>query len=388
MTASIQTKGDMYYIVLNWVETELEQGIPKKKRKQQWVKSDIPVSGNNKRKIEAKRSEVLREWEDKITGNDNGMLFADWLSQWLEETQGQIAESTYFEYRKQIENSIAPYFREKKIKLRDLETYHIQEFYNMRLHTVSANTVKHYHANIHKALSYAVKMGRLRKNPADNVELPEIKKRVADYYTTSELRQLLNNTSGSPIETIVYLAAWFGMRRGEIIGLRWSSVDLDRGVLSVTGVVKDKSKAGIKNRNLYYVPNPKTDSSIRSFPMSETAKKYLTELKAKQERWSKSPGYNHDWDDFVCVRKNGDLIPLEYVTRTFPQLCEKSGMRPIRLHELRHTNLSLLLENGATMKELQEWAGHSSYSTTANIYAHVQAKSKEKLTATLEGILG
>ena len=128
MTASIQTKGDMYYIVLNWVETELVQGIPTKKRKQQWVKSDIPVSGNNKRKIEAKRSEVLREWEDKITGNDNGMLFADWLSQWLEETQGQIAESTYFEYKKQIDKSIAPYFREKKIKLRDLETFHIQEF--------------------------------------------------------------------------------------------------------------------------------------------------------------------------------------------------------------------------------------------------------------------
>lgn len=83
------------------------------------------------------------------------------------------------------------------------------------------------------------------------------------------------------------------------------------------------------------------------------------------------PEYNHVWDDFVCVRQNGDLIPLEYVTRTFPRLCEKSGMRPLRLHELRHTNLSLLLENGASMKELQEWAGHSSYSATANIYAHV-----------------
>ena len=79
------------------------------------------------------------------------------------------------------------------------------------------------------------------------------------------------------------------------------------------------------------------------------------------------------------IRDNGDLIPLEYVSRAFPKLCEKSGLKRLKLHELRHTNISLLLEYGASMKELQEWAGHSNYNTTANIYAHIQEESKNRL---------
>lgn len=107
----------------------------------------------------------------------------------------------------------------------------------------------------------------------------------------------------------------------------------------------------------------------------------------KQKLRQNTANYNHYWDDFVCVRKNGNLLPLEYVSRAFPKLCEKCGLRRITLHELRHTNISLLLDKGANMKELQEWAGHSSYQTTANVYSHIGAKSKEKLTNLLEDLL-
>lgn len=92
--------------------------------------------------------------------------------------------------------------------------------------------------------------------------------------------------------------------------------------------------------------------------------------------------------DFVCVRENGDLIPLEYVSRAFPKLCKDCGLRELKLHELRHTNISLLLSDGASMKEVQEWAGHSNYSVTANTYAHIQAKSKSRLTDSISSLLG
>ena len=111
-------------------------------------------------------------------------------------------------------------------------------------------------------------------------------------------------------------------------------------------------------------------------------------LKDIQDSRKTNSEYNHQWDDFVCVRDNGDLIPLEYVSRAFPKLCEKSGLKRLKLHELRHTNISLLLEYGASMKELQEWAGHSNYNTTANIYAHIQEESKNRLTNTIELLLG
>ena len=97
--------------------------------------------------------------------------------------------------------------------------------------------------------------------------------------------------------------------------------------------------------------------------------------------------YNHAWDGFVCVRENGDLVPPDYISKRFPEFCERCGLRRIRFHELRHTNLSLLLDSGASMNDIQSWAGHSSYSTTANIYAHIQSKSKEKLSQMLDKII-
>lgn len=131
----------------------------------------------------------------------------------------------------------------------------------------------------------------------------------------------------------------------------------------------------------------KTRTSIRSFPMSQTAVDYLLKVKTEQDERKKRKGYNHKFDDFVCVRANGDLIPLTYVSRAFPQLYEKCGLRRLKFHELRHTNISLLLEQGASMKELQEWAGHGSFNTTADIYSHIQAKSKERMTAMLDAVL-
>lgn len=379
MTASLQTKGDKYYAVLSWQDNM-------HRRKQKWVQTGFPVSGNNKRKAEAKMREILNEWESKISLNGNDMLFADWMLQWLEESKGTIAESTYVSHRNTVTNVICPWFKSRKIKLCDLKPYHIQEFYNERLKSVCANTIRHYHANIHKALAYAVKMERINSNPADRVELPKVEPHVASYYSAEQLKALLDNAKGTKLETVIRLASWFGLRRGEIIGLRWSSIDLVNDRLTVTGVISDKSESQ-KSRDLRYVPCPKTKSSFRSFPIPPSAKAYLLDLKAKQDEWQKHPDFNHKWDDFVCIRPNGDLIPLEYVTRAFPKLCVQSGLPRLRLHELRHTNISLLLESGAAMKDLQEWAGHSSYSTTANIYSHIQAKSKERLAASMEEIL-
>lgn len=144
---------------------------------------------------------------------------------------------------------------------------------------ISAATVHRYHANIHKALRYAVKVELLTENPADKVELPKMKKHIAEYYSAEEVKTLLENVKGTPLETVVYLASWFGLRRGEIIGLRWSSIDFERGILSITGTVKDKGKSGSKIENMRYEPTAKNASSIRSFPMGETVIDYLRAIK-------------------------------------------------------------------------------------------------------------
>ena len=382
VTAALTTKGDKYYVIVGWYESE--------KRKQKWINTELTVSGNNKRKAEQKRLELQREWEDKVSApNYETILFSDYLKRWLEETKHTIADSTYWEYKKTINKIISPYFEGKKVYLTDLKTWHIQEFYNYKMEHdgVTANTICHYHANISKALKYAMKTERLKNNPAANVELPKKQKHIADYYTDDELQTLLMRCKGSNLETIILLAACFGLRRGEIIGLRWDSIDFDNNTISIVGVVKDKGSSGSKKENLYYEETAKTDSSIRSFPMHPTVKDYLQKLKQTQDIQKQEATYNHTWDGFVCVKSNGDIIPLEYVTRRFPKLCESCGLKKIKLHELRHSNITFMLEQGANMKEIQEWAGHSSYLTTANTYSHIHSKSKERMSACLNKIL-
>lgn len=132
-------------------------------------------------------------------------------------------------------------------------------------------------------MRYAVKTELIESNPSDKVELPKMKKHIAEFYTAEELKTLLENVKGTPLETVVYFASWFGLRRGEIIGLRWSSVDLERGVLSITGTVKDKGKSGSKIENLRYEPTAKNATSIRSFPLSESVIRYFRALKKQQD---------------------------------------------------------------------------------------------------------
>lgn len=131
----------------------------------------------------------------------------------------------------------------------------------------------------------------------------------------------------------------------------------------------------------------KTRSSIRSFPLTDDMVTYLKDLKDQQDKRRTMPHYDHTWDDFVCVRNNGNLLRPGYVTQTFPQLCEKCGLRKIKLHELRHTNISLLHSGGASLKEIQSWAGHSNFGTTLNVYTHITDQSKTKLTNTISSIL-
>ena len=383
ITANISHKGDTYYIIINYYHTD-------GKRKQKWIKTDLTVSGNNKRKVEQKRIELLQEWQEKLKFNENEMLFADYMQQWLEVIKNNVRPTTFYGYKQVVNYAIDPYFRERKITLYELKPYHIQDFYTYKMDNdgIAANTILHYHANIHKALAYAVKTELIATNPADKVELPKKQKHIANYYTQKELNILLKNSKGHLLETVIRLAVWFGLRRGEIIGMRWSSVDFDNKTISVTGTIKDRGGKGEEVGKLYFEPTAKNSSSLRSFPLSDAMIAYLKQVKDSQDkRRNTIKFYNHNWDDFVCVKNNGDLITLDSVSYAFPKFCKKCGLKPLKLHELRHSNITLLLEKGASMKELQEWAGHSSYNTTANIYSHIQAKSKSRLTNTINELL-
>ena len=381
MTATIKTKSDRYYIMVDWRQDG--------KRKQKWIKTPYFVGENCKRKLEQLRLETLEQYKSKMDLIDSDMLFSDYLIHWLDNIRHSLALSKFNVYYCMIHNTIAPFFAAKKITLGDLSPDDIQAYYNNRMDEYGniASTIVHVHAIIHHALDYAVKTRRLKYNPADAVQLPKRQKRTANFYTVDELKTLLECVKGDPLEPVVLLASWFGMRRGEILGLRWDCVDFDKRILSVVGVLRDKAEPS-EGKKVYYYPAPKTSSSIRSFPMPQVAVDYLQSLKAAQDaRRADNKYYNHAWDGFVCVHENGDIIDPHYASDHFPRLCKRAGLRQLKLHELRHTNISLLIEGGATIPEVSAWAGHSSPSITANVYAHTPLQSKFKLTSLIDDLL-
>ncbi len=381
MTASLQTKRDTVYVVLHW-----KQG---KVFKQKWVPTDLPTK-YSKRAGEAAKWQVLHEWTEKITPAKDykDMMFSEFLVQWCEEKEPFIEETTYLEYRRMIKNSISPYFDEHGIKLQQCGVKEIEDFYMHKrcADGVSENTIKHYQACISSAFKDGMRKKIIASNPATDVRLGKMKKFRGEFYNTKETQRLLSVTAGTKMEIPVYLSCWFGLRRGEISGLRWEDVDLDEKTLTVRGVVIQMRSGTPRFKYRAY---PKSDAGIRMFCLEDPQVKMLRRWKTEQwkNRLRLGSGYSTEWEGFVCLGPDGRLITPEYISYTFPSILSKHGLRKIRFHDLRHTNASLLLSNGATMQEVQGWLGHESYSTTDEFYGGIQREVKKHTSGILQDVL-
>lgn len=175
----LQIKNDYYYMVLSYLDAN-------GKRKQPWFPTGLPIK-NNKKRAEKMLLELRQTYVPPAEHKSNGelsadMLFADFMELWLGVVRNSIEKTTFSSYTQMVKGKIAPYFRKTGIKLGELQARHIQSFYLYELKTVSASTVIHEHANIHKALKYAVKMDLIPYNPADKVERPKKQKYIADYH--------------------------------------------------------------------------------------------------------------------------------------------------------------------------------------------------------------
>ena len=153
------------------------------------------------------------------------MLFADFLVQWLEIAKSTVKLTTYSSYKGLSESQIIPYFRSLGVTLGDLKAVHIQSFYQKQLERVKPNTVIHYHAIIHRALKYAVKTALIAVNPADKVDRPKKNEFTGNFYSREEMNALFDAVRGNKIEIPVMLAAFYGLRRSEVVGLKWDAVD-------------------------------------------------------------------------------------------------------------------------------------------------------------------
>ena len=363
-------KNGRYYAVLNYRNAGGQ-------RKTKWIALGLPEKGN-KRKAEAELARLRAEFEPPKEVGDlsSDMLFTDYLLEWLEIAKGRLAVATYSSYTAMIKKPVGPYFRQRNLTLRELEARHLQMFYSEMLRKVKPNTVIHYHAIIHSALKYAVKTDMLVQNVADKVDRPKKNSFQPVFLSAEEMQKMFEALRGTKLELPVLVDAFYGFRRGEVLGLKWDAIDFERGTISVirtvTTITVDGKQTEIEQQSA------KTKSSLRTLPLIGSFREYFLQVKEAQELNKQVCGncYNHEYDGFVFVDELGERMRVEHLTNAFPKFLESHGLRRMRFHDLRHSCASLLLANGVPLKHIQEWLGHSDFTTTANIYAHLDYKSK------------
>ena len=323
-------KNGKYYAVLNYKNAGGQ-------RKTKWISLGLSEKGN-KRKAESELARLRAEFEPPKEVGDlsSDMLFADYLLEWLEIAKGRLAHATYGAYQGLLKSTIVPYFRKKKLTLRELEARHLQMFYSEMLRRVTPNTVIHYHAVIHSALKYAVKTDKLIQNVADKVDRPRKNSFQPVFLSAEEMQKMFEALRGTKLELPVLVAAFYGLRRGEVVGLKWDAIDFEQGTISVKRTVTSTIIDGKYQE--FEQQSAKTKSSLRTLPLIGSFREYFMQVKEAQELNKQVCGncYNYEYDGFVFVDELGEWMRVEYLTNAFPKFLESHGLRRMRFHDLRH----------------------------------------------------
>ena len=310
------------------------------------------------------------------------MDFADYLEEWIKQIKHSIKLSTWETYETELYRHIIPYFRVHKCKLSKLTTSKIQSYCNEVLENgrvkgkggLSPKTVRNHHGIIRKALYDAMKQDIITKNPAEMVTLPRKEKYKPQIYSLEQLNHLIQFAKETDMYIPILLGAHCGLRRGEIMGLKWHSVDIHEKTLLVQESVV-RAKTTIKRADT------KTNSSYRKLKLPDALAEALKKHKEEQKECRRLFGKKHSDHEYVCSNPDGSQCVPSTFTKKVQRVMEQAGLPVIRLHDLRHTHASLLMSFGVNYKEIQEQLGHSDISTTLNIYTHLEYSSKEKIAS-------
>lgn len=387
LQGSIQEKNGKYYAVIGYND------VITRKRKMKWIGLGLDTS-DRKADINKAFREAVRKFEQEYRRMCDGMSSPDeyplvaFLNDWLDKVKIRtVQKSTFHGYKSLVNGKIARFFGDK-FTLGDLNIRTVTAFYEtFREKNRSESTVLRYHNLLHEACKYGVRQEILDSNPMDKVDRPKQKKYRGNYYSPEKVQTLLSMIKEDVIYMPVLLAAYYGLRRSEAVGLSWSNIDFENGVIHVSQKVIELTENG--KTELIISKDMKNESSRRSLPLITDVKKILLEQKEKQETYRKMfrGDYNRKYLDMVCVDPMGNLIHPDRITERFPVLLERFGMEKIRFHDLRHSCASMLIANHASLKEVQMWLGHSTITTTADVYGHLDESAKNRIGDAMQKLL-
>lgn len=332
----------------------------------------IDAKGKRLRKYATVSSEkdakkLLTEFEynqqRNLIVNSNKMTIKEFMEHWMDNyVSYNCEETTAYGYRNIINHIVDQL---AAIPLDKLQSLHIQQYYKhlMDEKGLSPNTVHKHHAILHKALDYALKQQFVYRNVAEATTLPRKIRYEGKSYTVEQLRYLLDLVKDTKLELPIYLAGLLGLRREEIVGLKWKYVDMENRLLTIQEV---RTSAG----KLIIVKAPKTDKSKRSLFIEDELYEVLQKQLNRQKQWKESLGNCYNDTDYVYTKPDGLPYRVNSVTEQFSSFLEKNKLPKIRLHDLRHTWCSILHNEGLPLETISKAMGHSEIGTTSRVYLH------------------
>jgi len=313
----------------------------------------------------------------------------DWITDsWLPMTEPRVEPSTFFSYKRNLEIHLLPALGSKL--LQQLTPPMLTVLYanlaagSESRRPLSAKTISYIHSTVHKVLADAIDVGLLGRNVAASAKPPRPARRATDginAWEPNELTAFLAEVRGSRLEAIWRLSAMTGMRRGEILGLRLSDLDLDRSRLSV--------RQAIVSVGYEIVHSTPKSHSARVIDLHAETVDQLRAHRTRQEAERGEWGAEFQDHDLVVAKENGEPIHPHTFSQAFERLIEEANLRRIRLHDLRHTHATLALKAGVPVNVISEWLGHESPAFTLKQYAHVipamQAEAAAQVAAMIDG---
>jgi integrase len=337
--------------------------------------------GKKRSEVAAKLTKALNDYQQGLPIAAERTTVGQLLTEWLETTgKRTLRPSTSRSYRMIVRRHLNPHLG--RIQLAKLTPAQVQGYLETKLASgLSSRTVAYHHAILRRVLNQAVKWGLIARNVATLVDVPRQERYQARALTLEETRQFLAGLHDHRLEALFTVAVAVGLRKGEILGLQWSDVDLDAGTIFVWQQLQ-----WIEGK-LQFVPL-KTERSRRTIALPAVAVAALRAHKIRHLEERLKAGT--DWEDWglVFTTPHGTPVDPRNLTRTFHGILNQAGLPRIRFHDLRHSCATLLLAQGVDARTIMEVLGHSQISLTLNTYAHVMPQMQREAMARLDTVLG
>ena len=364
---SLTTKKNNYYAIVTYYQNG--------ERKVKWISLRLKTNAP-KKEVNARLQEIEEFYEGRF-GTSDETLFTKYLEGWVERRRGLVEMSTWEGIQTYACRHIIPYFEPMQLKLKDVLPSHIQDYYNFKYSAgrcdgkkggLSIESIIKHKSVLMTSLDDAVVDGLIQQNPAKYVKLPAKRssKRKENFLTANQAIKMLELLEDTPVYAIVYTTLFYGLRKSEALGLKWSSVDFVNDTITLENVV-------VKNKTIEEKGTMKTSASYHTYLLIPDVKRVLLKQRFWQNENRTRFGKDYIESDFVFTWEDGHLFRPDSLYRSFQRVLKRNNFTPVlRFHDLRHSTASILYARGWDMKDIQMWVRHADIDVTADIYTHIE----------------